>query len=268
MLDKLERSWLGRLTIPNLALMLVFGQGAAWIISKAEPAFASALIMVPARVLQGEIWRLVTFLFMPPPPDAMFGDLGVIFGLLLLYIFGRRLESDWGAFRFNAFIVVGWLMSVGVAFVVPYGAATNFYLMTTVFLAFAYLYPDYELLLFFVLPVKVKWLALLAWLGLAYSVYAAASVSQWMSVLMILASISNFFLFLGPEMVRRLKGAGKKQAKRAAEVRAAKTATHTCATCGLTDLTAPEMSFRYCSKCSGGRAYCKDHLRDHEHVQA
>jgi hypothetical protein len=262
-LDKLERK-LGRLAIPHLTLFLVGGQAATWVLSKVKPEFAGKLVLIPAAVMRGEVWRLVSFLFTPPGADILLGDFGVILALLILFSIGRALEDQWGAFKYNVYVFVGWAAAIAVSFVDPYGAATNVFLMQSIFLAFAYLFPDYVFYLFFVLPVKVKWLALLVAIEFAW----AAFVGDTLIRLLIAAGVLNFFLFFGRDIVMRLRGMGRRRAhQQTAKRESPKASMHTCSVCGLTDTDDPAMQFRYCSQCAGGRGYCADHIRDHEHVR-
>jgi membrane associated rhomboid family serine protease len=258
MLDKLERK-LGRYAIPNLVTFLVGGQAVSFVLSQTRPDFAEKLALVPAKVLEGEAWRLVSFLFIHPTDSLLF----IIFALMLLYMYGQALEAQWGAFRFNVYVFVGWIASVGAAFVDLHGAATNVYLMASLLLAFAYLFPDYELRLFFVFPVKMKWIGLFTGLGLAYGMI----VGDLQSRALIAAALSSFVLFFGRDVWLRVRGRARTRTRRAEEARVAGTPHHRCAVCGDTDLSAPSKQFRYCSQCGGKRAYCMDHLRNHEHVR-
>ncbi len=258
MLRKLERK-LGRFAIPNLITYLVAGQAGAFVLGMARPEFIARLALVPDKVLQGEVWRLVSFLFIPPPTSFR---IFIIFALLLLFMYGRALEEYWGEFRFNLYLFVGWIASIAAAFAVPGSAATNVYLMSSLFLAFAHLNPNFELRLFFFIPVRIKWLAWLTW-----GIYVVMMViGGWQARALIGAGVLNFFLFFGNDIRLRVRGVERKRARRREDERAQQTATHTCAVCGLTDLEDPNMQFRYCSKCGGKRGYCTDHIRDHEHV--
>lgn len=258
MLERLERK-LGRYAIPNLIAFVVAGQVGSFVLSMVRPEIAQALVLVPERVMAGEVWRLVSFLFIHPPGHPIF----VIFGLLLIYIFGQALEGQWGAFRFNVYYLVGWTASVGAAFAVPGAQATNVFLTSSLLLAFAHLYPDYVIRLFFILPVRMKWIGLFTWLVFAYTAYTGG----WAVRALIAASLANYFLFFGRDLWLRVRGGTRRRIRRAEEQRAASTPTHRCAVCGVTDLDAPTTQFRYCSQCGGKRGYCMDHLRDHEHVR-
>lgn len=268
MLDKLERK-LGRFAIPNLVVFLVAGQVGSWILGQTPNggAFLEAIALDPSKVLQGEVWRLVSFMFVRPEPGFFFGlgNFFLIFYFILIFIYGRALEDQWGTFRFNVFMGVGWLATVAASFVA--GVGTNIFLMESLLLAFAYVYPDYELRLFFILPVKIKWIALLALAQMLWLGYQFVRVGAWPATLLIVAALANVVLFFGPDMLLRLRGRQRRQARRRAAEKDAATPNHRCAVCGKTDLSDPQMQFRYCSKCDGKRAYCMDHLRDHEHVR-
>ena len=140
--------------------------------------------------------------------------------------------------------------------------ASNAYLYWSVFLAFARLYPDFVLNLYGLLPIRIKWLALLAWIGYAY----ALLTGDWMARMMVLATILNYLCFFGREHIREWKQGHRRRSFQSAAKRAVSPAKHACAVCGLSSAESPRTLFRYCSKCSGQRCYCPDHIRDHEHV--
>jgi len=263
LIDQLERR-LGRFAIPNLSLYLVIGQVFVLLSAMLGLLDLSYFVLVPERALQGEWWRVVTFVFMPPPP-GMFGYIFTAFAWYIFYLMGGALEGFWGAFRYNLFLFMGFALTVAAAFITPLAPTTNLFIATSVFLAFAWLNPDFELAIFFILPVKIKWLALLTWLMNGYYLF----VGGWPLKLQILASVSNFLIFFARDIVqtmRHRKKAMTQQAKRIAIANDERVARHRCVTCGKTNLTDPQMDFRYCSKCAGDQCYCADHIFAHEHV--
>jgi hypothetical protein len=175
---------------------------------------------------------------------------------------GTALEGHWGAFRYNVFLLVGYLVTVAVSCITPFYPATNLFIGGSVFLAFAFLYPDFTLYIFFIIPVKIKWLALLTWIGYAYEIL----VGSWSTRLLVLASISNFLLFFGKDILWRIKTGNRSMVAQARQFTGKKKPFHRCTVCGITDLSHPQMEFRYCSDC-GGLGYCKDHIFNHEHVK-
>ena len=261
-LDKLERR-LGRYAVPHVTVSLVFCQVFVYIVDWTNPKMGilSRLQLIPNLVLEGEVWRLVSFVFQPPPMNLIFA----FFFWYLFYIMGTALENTWGTFRYNLFLLIGYLATVGVAFVTPDRPTYNGFLQGSVFLAFAFLYPDFQLMLFFLIPVKVKWLALLQWIGYFF---ALVFVPSWPVRLATLAAICNFVLFFWRDLLLRIKTGHRKMRHQAQRIQQRDKPHHECRICGLTDKTDPQMSFRYCSKCTGSCCYCEEHLHDHQHVTA
>jgi Pyruvate/2-oxoacid:ferredoxin oxidoreductase delta subunit len=260
LLTKLER-FLGRFAVPNLSLYLVIGQVFFWGLALMTGFDLGHIALLPVAVVAGEVWRLATFVFVPPNMHPVF----IAFAWYLFYLMGTALEQYWGVFRFNAFLGIGWLLTVAAAFVTPFTYASNLFLAGSVFLAFAYLNPDFVMMIFFILPLKIKWLALLQWLYYGY----ALAVGSWPTRLMVLASIGNFLVFFAGDIVQRIR-TGRRRMTHQAEVFAAtpdeKEPRHRCHVCGKTDLTDPLLDFRYCSKCAGDQCYCPEHIFNHVHV--
>jgi len=257
MLDNLERKFRG-FAVPNVTLYLILGQVIFFIFALSGRFILERVLLIPEQVRMGEWWRLITFLFIPPMTNPIFA----FFAWYLFYLMGSALEGHWGAFRYNLFLLVGYIVTVAVSFLFPFYAATNIFIGGSVFLAFAFLYPDFQILIFFILPVKMKWLALLTCIGYGYQML----VGSWSTRLLVLASISNFFLFFGKDILWRMKTGNRSMVTKAMEISGKKEAFHRCAACGITDLSHPTMEFRYCSECSG-LGYCKDHINNHEHVK-
>jgi hypothetical protein len=255
LLENLERKF-RRYAVHNVTLYLIIGQVLFFVFALSGRFILERVVLIPEYVLAGEWWRLITFLFIPPVASPIFA----FFAWYLFYLMGSALEGHWGAFRYNLFLLVGYLITAAVSFIMPQFPATNVFIGGSVFLAFAFLYPDFQLYILFILPIKIKWLALLTWIGYAYAVL----FSSWSTRLFVLASISNFLLFFGNDILWRMKTGKRVMAAQAKQFSGKKEAFHTCATCGITDLSHPQMEFRYCPEC-GGLGYCKDHILSHEH---
>lgn len=199
--DRLERR-LGFLSIPGLAGFIVGMNAAVWALSLMRPEFPFALNLVPELVLRGQVWRAFTFLFIPPAS----GPLWTILWLGVLYTYSVALEREWGDFRFTLFYGLGAATTVAASLTLglPLG---NVPLNTSLFLAFAALYPDFELLLFFVLPVKARWLAAVAWIGVAWNVLMGGFPARvaWS------AGLLNYLLFFGGEHGRALQRAWRRR---------------------------------------------------------
>jgi hypothetical protein len=255
LLDTLERKF-RRYAITNITIYLIAGQVIFFVLHLAGRFSLERVVLIPEMVLDGEWWRLITFLFIPPLTNPIFA----FFAWYMFYLMGGALEGHWGAFRYNVFLLTGYIVTVAVSFLFPFYAATNIFIGGSVFLAFAALFPDFQIYIFFILPVKMKWLAVITWIGYVYQFI----IGSWPTRLLVLASVSNFLLFFGKDIFWRLKSGNRKMVTKAREVSGKHEAFHRCTTCGITDQTHPGMEFRYCPECNG-LGYCKDHIMSHEH---
>jgi len=265
LLTRLERLF-GRFAIENLTIYLVIGQVFVFLMALLGRDLVGLIALKGSLVLQGEVWRPFSFVFEPQSlTNGAFGVTLTVFGWYMFYLMGSALEQFWGVFRYNLFLALGWLLTLAVCFIFPDDYGTVIFIGGSVFLAFAYLNPDFEILLFFILPVKVKWLALLLWLRFGYYFL----VGGWSLRLMLLAALANFVVFFGADIVQRMRSGRRRMEWQAQQFGAANTerdARHTCRVCGKTDVSHPQMDFRYCSKCAGDECYCPEHIGNHEHV--
>ncbi len=204
-INKLERKY-GRYAVKNLMFYIIGLNALVFFFSYLDfDRVMSTLVLDPALVLQGQVWRLVTYLFIPPT----FSVFWIIFALYFYYLVGTNLEHEWGAFKFNLYYLLGMAGTTVAAFITGAGM-TGVYLNLSLFLAFAYVFPDFEVLLFFILPVKVKYLGWLNWAFLGYTVlvsplpYKAAAI----------AAMANFFIFFGRDLVRTIRLRRKVQQNR------------------------------------------------------
>lgn len=278
-LDKLERKF-GRYAIPNLTVYLLAGYVIGCGIIYLMPNLIGWLTLEPALILRGQIWRIISWVLIPPTTNPI----SLLFLVLLYYSLGTALERTWGTFRYNVYIFSGILFTVIAVFVlygvffalygteVPLssiGLVSTNYITMSIFLAFAAIYPDMEVLLYFVLPIKMKWMALVYAVMALYYFITGGIVSR----VAIAASLLNFVIFfLSSRNMRRF---GPREQARKAKFRKqsrphmtyAGGARHRCAVCGRTELDDPNLEFRFCSKCKGNYEYCQDHLFTHEHVK-
>ncbi|GAK51119.1 hypothetical protein U14_02361 [Candidatus Moduliflexus flocculans] len=246
--------------IPNVTLYLIAGQGIMFMMGQANPQMLERIYLKPALVLQGEVWRLITFLFMPPTFHPIF----LFFALYLFYLMGTALENYWGTIRYNLFLLIGYVATVAVSFLQPYSIASPAFLAGSIFLAFATLNPNFELMIFFILPVKIKWLALLTWIGYFWTMI----VGDWLTRLLILASVANYLIFFSRDIWLRMRSGRWRMERQAKEFSRKNDAVHRCVICGATDKDHPELTFRYCTKCAGTPCYCQEHLKNHDHLSA
>ena len=266
-LNKMERKF-GRFAIPNLTFWLIGAWVLGFIIQYTMPQVQQLLTLEPYMILRGQVWRLVSWLLIPPAVNILF----LIFFLSCYYFIGTSLEQAIGTFRYNVYLIGGLLFSVlgsfllyGVYFIftkipvtgIGYYFSTG-YVTMSLFLAFAAIFPNVEFRLYFIIPIKAKWLGIVdaVWLGFSFL------VSNWAGKVAILASLLNFLIFffstrnyhrISPKEIHR------KQVYRQ-QMRSAQGVTkHKCAICGRTEEDGAELEFRFCSKCEGnyeiGRAH-------------
>ena len=278
-LDKLERK-LGRFAIPNLTVYLLAGYVIGFGVMYLMPDLLGWLTLEPALIVRGQVWRLVSWVLIPPTRYPI----SLLFLVLLYYSLGTALERTWGTFRYNVYIFSGLIFTVLGVFILyavyffgfhvelPLslaGMVSTNYITMSIFLAFAAIYPEMEVYLYFILPIKMKWMAL---------VYAAMALYYFIrggivTRVAIGASLLNFvILFLSSRNLRRCspnewvrKAIFKRQS--APHMHYSNGAKHRCTVCGRTELDDPCLEFRFCSKCNGNYEYCQDHLFTHEHVK-
>lgn len=271
-----------RFGIPNLMRVIVIGNVAVYVLmllTQANDANALSFLTFNLNaLLHGEVWRLVTFVFVP----AYSSPFALLISLYFYYWIGSTLERQWGTAKFNLYYISGTLLTVlGVVLASlisgnPYlTAAGTGYVNLSMFFAFAFLFPDTTVLLFFILPVRMKWLAYLDGALFAFDIIKAIGAHNWAGVVLPIVALLNFAVFIWPE-VHYLKERAKYQNSRKtvqfrqAQQQQAKQAQqqgyrHKCAVCGRTDTDYPDLQFRYCSKCVGYHCFCQDHIFNHVH---
>ena len=257
LLSNLERRF-GRLAIPNLTVWLICLQVIGFVLAAAKPENLELMTLSMAQVAEGQVWRLATFLCYPATLHPVF----FFFAVYMFYMMGATLEANWGEFRYNLYVAIATVATLAAGCFFPHHPVTNLFIDSSVFLAFAHLYPNFVIVLFFLLPVKIKWLALLTWIGYVLGLLGG----DWATRAFIAASVSNFLLFFGKGVFRKAADHKRHMEWEAKRLRRPDKPFHCCAICGATERTHPKMDFRYCTKCAGSYEYCADHLRTHEHV--
>lgn len=254
LISKLEKRF-GGWAIPHLTLYLMLVQGIGVLLLMRGVARPEDLVLVGGLVEVGQWTRLFSFMMIPKTLSPIW----LFFAFYIFYLVGTSLEREWGAFRYNLYILCGYLLTIAAAFIVPYALITNFFFLGGIFLAFATLFPNLEFLLFFVVPMKVKWLG---WLTAATYLWVLLTGDPG-SRLCVLATFANYLLFFGKGFAANLKAGRRRKAYQAELETVAERPLHTCAKCGATDKGDPDLEFRYCSTC--GKCFCERHIRDHGH---
>lgn len=273
--------------IPNLMLYLCIGSAIVYLftIITQNPMLYYWLCFDRDLILHGQVWRLISY----PLAYTAGNPLLTFIGLLCYYSLGRAMENLWGTLRFNLFYLSGVVM-MDVFCLLFGGYADVSYLNLSLFLAYATLYPDSHFLLFFIIPIKAWIFAVLDLAITLYRVVSMAVSGLFPDCLFPLVAIANYLLFFGKDVVnvfpiswranaRRLfrgkpknargkpipfPGAGSYEAS-AASPKAPY--LHRCTVCGRTDVSDPDLEFRYCSKCNGYYCYCIDHINNHTHIE-
>lgn len=269
--------------IPNLMLYISLGTAVVYLMSNLTGNFYlyNLLYFNRALILRGQVWRLFTY----PLTYATSNLLLTAIALLCYYSLGRAMENMWGTLKFNLFYLTGMVM-MDVYCMIFGGQASVTYLNLSLFLSYATMFPDAHFLLFFIIPIRAWIFALFDLAIVVLDLIAYPFPYNLFSVI----SLANYFLFFGKDVLnviplswrtnaRRLfrKGPGKKQKPKVIPFDAgsyqASTATpkapytHRCTVCGRTDVSNPELEFRYCSRCKGYYCYCQDHINNHSHIQ-
>ncbi len=286
MLNNLERKF-GKYAISNLTLKLLvlYAIGYVFKMAAGSSELYTVILLAPYQVIhQFQIWRLFSWILVPPQMD-LFSFL--ITAVFFYYPIGRKMEQVWGDFRYNVYLLSGFLFSVIGAFLLYafYAAAapaqigtynsliaysfTPYYVTMSIFFAYAATFPDDMVLLMFIVPLKMKYLGIIYGAFLAYEFFAGSTVTK----VVIIVSVLNFIVYWLMIDRRNIWRYRPKEVKRRQEYKKAVKMTppgmprHKCAVCGRTELDDPNLEFRFCSKCNGNYEYCQDHLFTHVHVK-
>ncbi len=297
---KLEKK-LSKYAIKNLPMIMIGCYVLGYILAfiDKQNIILNMICLNPYRIMHGQVWRLVSWILIPPSSFGLF----TIIMLMFYFSIGRTLDQVWGSFKFNVYIFSGMLFTIlgsfvlmGLLYAFPSLMAfpesmdlslqlcgvryfSTFYINMSIFLAFAATFPDNMVLFMFFIPIKIKWL------GIAYGillVFQAITGTAYDRVV-IIASLLNFVLFfflyrksMNQSVSDRIKAAKRKHEfeRKMEEARNnvsfgnnAGVSKHRCAICGRTELDNPDLQFRFCSKCNGNYEYCNDHLFNHKHVE-
>ncbi len=265
LLSRLERRF-GRFAIPNLTMFVVGGMTLTFLLGFMRPGLQQAMALDMAAVRAGQVWRLVSYLFLVGTDNLLF----VFFKLSFTWFIGRTLEAEWGAFKLNVYYLVG-MIGTTLAATLAGEAVGNSYLNATLFFAFATLYPDYQISIFLIIPVRVKWIALLSALALLVS----GVLGSWGDRAGLVAATSNYFLFFGGTLVDtvrgRIRARGSRQKlddmTRGRSVSATapeKGVERACTSCGKTEGEGADIRVCSCEKCGIPTLFCLEHAREHQ----
>ncbi len=283
-MSKFEKKF-GKYAIPNLSLVLIVCYIVGYVVRMIGPGLLDYFTLNPYMILRGQVWRLVTWIIVPRDSFDMF----TIIMLFFYYSIGTALERTWGTYRYNVYLFSGMLFTIIGSFVCMaycylitggmegYDVVrlfeenatffSTYYVNMSIFLAFAATFPDAQVLLMFIVPVKVKWM------GVLYGIMMVADFITYPYIFnrfAIVFSLLNFvvFYFTSRGRIHMSPKQMKRRAQFHSEVKRNQAITrHKCAICGQTEEDNPDLQFRFCSKCNGNYEYCQEHLFTHEHVK-
>ena len=282
-IDKLERKF-GRFGIPNLTIYMIVCYVIGYALMIVNPGILNWLSLEPAYILRGQVWRLVTWVLYPPSTSGVLWF--AIAVLFFYYPIGTSLERTIGTFKYTLYILSGVIFTILGAFILYFLLGGNvlvgnvfstYYISLSTFLAYAMCYPDMQVLLMFIIPVKMKWMAIFYVGIVVYEMIQYVMAGAWYLVIPIVASLLNFIIFYfgtkdfslyNPKEIHR-----RNEFRRAMEPQgrmksgSGSVTKHKCAICGRTELDDPNLEFRFCSRCNGNYEYCQDHLFTHTHVK-
>jgi len=233
----------------------------------------------PALIMQGQVWRLITWVFLP------LSGIHIIFFAIMMYFYyliGSTLEREWGTGKFTIFYSFGVLLNI------IYGAVMWFafdtlvplnpaFLNLSLFFAFATLFPDFTIRLLLIIPIKIKWLAIVNAGFFIYSIAIDIVQGYLLIAFLPVVAILNYILICGDDLLSNLRPLRarrsprvinfKKAAKKAKRDHDAQSYQRKCAVCGKTDVEYPDLEFRFCSRCNGYHCFCVDHINNHIHFE-
>ena len=284
----------GKYAIQNLSFVLVMCYAVGYLLQMFDRSglLISYLTLNPYAILHGQIWRLVTWVLIPPSSGGLF------FTLLMLYFYcsiGTSLERTWGTYRYNVYLFQGMLFTIAGSFLLMgycylfkpeislLGAVltidspaeyftiiammfSTYYINMSIFLAYAATFPDAQVLLMFIIPIRVKWLGviyavMLLFQFLGTNVYGKFAIGASLLNFVVFFLTSRNMMHLNPKQIHR-RQEFKRDVRRNTGI-----TKHKCAICGRTEVDSPQMQFRFCSKCDGNYEYCEEHLYTHTHIK-
>ena len=262
-----------RFGIPNLMLYVVIANAIIWVFGLMDRSgtLISALSFSPYDIMRGQVWRLVTFALIPNSTGFL-----ALIAFYFYYFIGSTIEREWGSGKFTVYFLTGMILTILYGFVLYFVSGVSYpvtasYIYLSMFFTFATLYPDMQVLLFFFIPIKMKWLGIVNAALFLYSIITTPFPFNLLPVVAVL----NYLLFCGawlvelvrPDRVRQRRNTinFRSEVRRMQYEQKNRPYTRRCEVCGRTDTDYPNLEFRYCSRCAGYHCFCIDHINNHRH---
>lgn len=257
--------------VPNLMRYICIAGVVFWLLGTANPLLLSYIAFDPAAILHGQVWRLVSFIFFPPSM-GLFAFIAFYF----YYWIGSTLEAHWGTAQFNIYFFTGVVLTVIYGFIMYLITGMSFmldaqYIYLSMFFSFAALYPNMQVLLFFIIPIKIKYIAYFDAAYFIMGIFASSFPANLLPVVAVL----NFLIFCGGDLIRDIRRVSprpsantvnfRRESRKIRREQESRLYNHKCSVCGRTDTDYPELEFRYCSRCAGYHCFCQEHINNHIH---
>ena len=255
--------------IKNLMMYISIANVAFWVLGAINRPFLSYLSFDAAAILHGQLWRLVTFMLYPPSTGLL-----AFIAFYFYYWIGSTLEQYWGSGQFTIYFFTGVTLTILYGFLIYFitGSSVRLdsqYIYLSMFFSFAALFPDMQVLFMYIIPIKMKYLAIVDAVFFALAVIT----NPFPVNLLPIVAVLNFFLFCGGDLLSHIRPNRssrstvnfRKESRRIRREQQSRLYTHKCAVCGRTDVDYPNLEFRYCSRCQGYHCFCIDHINNHIH---
>lgn len=242
----------------SVTQILIGGQLLSFLLIYSRRDFTSYFFLNGKDLISGQFWKIFILPFAPISENMIFFALALYF----FYIIGSALEVRWGAFRYLLYIILGLLSIYIFAIFFPDISISNTYLYTSLFLAFAHLFPGFQVLVLFIIPLKVKWLGYFTWFLLLLSVLSGSIPEK----ILTLSSVLNYIIFFYSDLKNVFRRDAPLRYKSKQTVK--QKPFHVCAVCGKNEIDNPKMEIRYCNHCFPSTCYCGEHILHHQHKRS
>ncbi len=248
---------LKKIAVNNLTMYIIIGQIIAFLCINSGYITSSNLALNYSLILEGQFWRTLSFLIIPPGTTPIIS----LLSWYILYLMGSNLEHYWGALHYNLYILVAVILTNIASYLFNLTVGTNYYLQSSIFLAFAFLNPNFQVRLFFIIPIKIKWIAIATGV-----IYLWALIFGGLGAkLLLIASFTNFFIFFSKDIYYKIKYRGKRIKNKISTEVNKNRPIHKCKVCSKNDINSPHTDFRYCSTCE--ECFCDEHINNHTHLE-
>ena len=261
MLDRLYKYKYTKRGIEHLMKYIVIISAVIYALNWVGIDLRPLLMFNAGAIMHGQIWRLVTFIFLAPVGSLFFAA----FVFYFYYIIGETLEQQWGSFVFTAYYILNVAVCAAIGLITGGSIVNSYYINLAMFLAYGFSYPDNQVMLFMIFPIKIKYLS---WVYVGFEILWVITGTTLSERLIPLCGLISFVIFFWKDLLNYIKIPKFSKTKHKAKKKPVLKAVHKCEVCGRTEADDPDLEFRFCSRCYGYHEYCLEHLYTHEHKQS